>query len=346
MPGPYRKPHISINRKKYSWVKPVKPQKQEPKFKKPATAELRSIYAKLRKSASWQIPDVLAEAIQWYRRMSIYLLSVDKDRKCYSVPVVKLQLRRDAILAKAQKTILPSGKRGYLEEALKLWEQMVKILGVKVPALGASLKKAKASSKKLDVNKAKIEKKFDPLLTMLAAATNLNVDVGAVSALANCGEGFNYDSTLNKIFYSRDALKRMKKRIRAEGLLPVLLEQVVFTARASAMKEESMKTGRFIPDNQVWVQKISAGLVNVCKWLSTSQDAPNKIIKRTVPKKKKLRKVQMNTNLGAPYGMSKKKLDRTMLRVAAGEDVHKVVGDLAYDEDEDQSGVIDSGGGA
>lgn len=308
MPKPYRKPHITMNRKKYGTkVRPVKQLKQESKLEKPSTAELRSIYSRLKKSASWQFPDILAEAVQWYRRMMTFMYTnmnnhnpraLDNFLAKYA-SLAKLGLQREKELSKAKHA---SGKEkvDWLVAALRLYEIEAEKLKLKVPAVTPYVKKAKTSAKKLDARKAKVEQRFDPLLTMLTAATNLDVELGAVPAIEGDIE-FRYDSTLDKMLYSRNALAHMKKRIRSEGLLPVALEQVMYIAKAAAMKKNAIETGRYLVDDQQWVTQTAIGLRNLCKWLSTSQDAPNKLIKRTVPKKKrsvKRRCKMINNNTG------------------------------------------------
>jgi len=288
-----------MNRKRYGTkAKPVRKQKIQSKFEKPSSVELRSIYAKLKKSASWQIPDVLAEAIQWYRRLMVHLYEAARLKRI--PPNVsqspKIVAERNKCLTKAQTAKSAAEKTLSLTSVVWLFEKEAKLYKAKVPLLSGHLKKAKTSAKKLDARKEKVEVKFDSLLTILSAASSLGVDMRAMPYLNT--EDWHYDPTLSAMVYSRDALVRMKKRIRAEGVLPVMLEQIVYIARASAMKNEAARTGRYLVDNAQWVQEISKGLTNLCKWLASNQDAPTRLIKRTQPKKKRNNKRKENPSAG------------------------------------------------
>jgi hypothetical protein len=174
---------------------------------------------------------------------------------------------------------------------IQLYEKEASLLGSKVLPIKDHLRKAKKHAKKFDMRKMQVERKFDSLLGTFIAASGLNVDLGAAPGLSG-GQAFKYDSNLHKMLYSRDALKDMKKRIREEGFLPVMLEQIVWIARTQAMKKSVRLHGRYEANNEDWIKAISQGLVNLCRWLAESQDAPNRLIKRTVPKIKRKRKVR------------------------------------------------------
>jgi hypothetical protein len=300
IPKRYKKPNITMNRKKYGTkVKPVKQKKPESRLERPSTAELRSIYSQMKKSATWQIPDSLAEAVQWYRRMTAYLYANANNHNPKLLEAMlkkwkslnQISYRREKMMETAKAAHTPLDKTLALTSVIRYFEEEVGKFGFKVPLLKDSIKKAKMSAKKLDVRKEQVEKKFDPVLTMLSAASDLDVDLGAIPAFAD-GRSFNYESTLNRMIYSRSALDKIKKRIRAEGFLPVVLEQIAFIARAAAMKKSAKKDGTYLVDNQDWLHYIALGQRNLCKWLATSQDAPSKLVKRTVPKKKRVKKVR------------------------------------------------------
>jgi hypothetical protein len=287
-----------MNRKKYGKVKPVKQAKLKPKAERPSTMELRSIYSHMKKCATWQIPDALAEAILWYRRLHLYFLDPALDKLSFMVSpsMAKLAIQREKYLVEARKPLDSEDKIFALTVVIKNFEVEAAKLGVKVPLLHDSLKSAKKKARKMDERKQKIERRFDKLLTMLAAASNLDVDLAAMPVLLDCnGEETDWklDPTLRKVVFSRDALVNMKKRIRAEGILPVFIEKIFLIARARAILHTAGDT-KIIGyiDHANWVTFLARGMKNLCEWLATSQDAPSRLVKRKVPKKKREKKVK------------------------------------------------------
>jgi len=344
----YRKPHITMNRKKYGKVKPLKEKKPQPKFEKPSTGELRSIYSRLKKSASWQQPDVLAEATHWYRRLIRFLTESPKTYvKMVSPSMSRESMAREQLVIKAQKANNTDQKIAAVVAVIQSFEKTSLRMGIKVPAVSHFVKKAKASSKKLDDRIAKVEKKYDPLLTMLSAAAGLDIEIGAVPVLVDDPDryGFVYDSTLGKMMYSRPMLMGMKKRIRAEGLLPVFLEHLMYVARCAALRETIKTDGVYTVNPRAWVRLIAEANRNLVKWLQTSQDAPSRLIKRTVPKKKRSRKLKDILGLTHPDAIAlAEKIEAESDTAAVQDEIHGMMRNSEYGAamDEEDSSIQES----
>lgn len=278
MPKAYRKPHISINRKKYgNKVKVVKKSKAQPKFDKPSATELKSIYSRLKNCPDWERLDIYALAIQWYRKVIQYahnISYVKKPSTGYSKHVA-IKIQEFFTLAKNVESF---------GLALSTGQVIAKAYGIKTVSPVSFLKEGKSIAKKLAKKEEESTEKYSKILKILSSATGNRVEMKVSPTLGK--EKNSFDHLVNTLYYSPSEIKRIKKQLYQEGLLSVVLQQAWIVARSEAF---TIKVhDEFIVDAAIQGTKYRQILYDFEEWVRTNKEAPRTIVRKLKEKKDKI----------------------------------------------------------
>lgn len=285
---PYHKPYISMNRKKYgNTVRPVRQKKQRVKLPKPKVIELKRIYAKLRKAATWQRLGIFAEAIQWYRTALNYVHQVKmlnpKDGFEYSTFAAKAIAAFNNHHTTMISINIDAEKEKHALEVLSNGMKFCQSQGIKTIPVQPYLKKQKEVAKRLDVLVDKATTKYDKILTLITQACDSPF---ALKIAPKMGESHKIDNVLKTIFYSTAHVKKLSERYRKQGLLSLVVSEGPVIARAMSYKD--MDKGLFIADEGVQLKILIRMLDTFIEWATTSEFAPKNVLRR--PRKKKVKK--------------------------------------------------------
>lgn len=272
----YRKVNSQMNRPKYGIrAKVVKQSKTKLVLVKPKVMELKKIYSTLAKSATWQRKDIYARAIQWYRNALLY---IEQTGAVYSAPTAKH--------LKAMRTSIEGNSPNYVE-ALSHGSAICIAHGIKAPSVKEYLKKSVVSAKKLDAKGSSLTTKYDKLLTLLTQAYGSGLTLKVSPTLSTTHK---FDHELNTLYYSTGMMQSMSQQFRAEGLLPLVIDEAWYVARA--LNFEGLEKGLYIQGSTDDIVRTYQQILHeFVDWGATSQFAPKSLLKRVVVRKKKSKKV-------------------------------------------------------
>lgn len=282
MPKIYRKVNSQMNRPKYGTkAKPVRQSKARLVLIKPKVLELKKVYSTLSKAATWQRLDIYSRAIQWYRSALLY---IEQTGATYSAPTAKhlstWHNRLGAITGKGfvQPPLLDSK---YLE-ALHAACSICNAHGIKAPAIKDYLKRGVVAAKKLDAKEKTLTTKYDKILTLFTQAYGASLTLKVSPTLSTTHK---FDHAVKTLYYSTAQIQAMTKQLRAEGLLPLVIDEAWYVARALCF--EGLQQGLFLSGVTVAIVKKYQGILHdFAQWSARSSYAPKTLVKRVSRKKK------------------------------------------------------------
>jgi hypothetical protein len=277
-----------MNRKKYgNTVRPVRKKKLRIKLPKPRVVELRRVYAKLKKAATWQRLGILCEAIQWYRTALNYVHQVKlldpKEGYEYSAVAAKALVAFNHHHDTMVNVNIDAEKERHAIDALNAAQKFCQSQDIKAIPVQPYLKKYKLVAKKLDTLADKATSKYDKILTLITQACDSPF---ALKVAPRLTESHKIDNVLKTVFYSTAHVKKLSERYRKQGLLSLVVSEGPIIARAMSYKDTDK--GLFIPDEGVQLKIFLRMMDNFIDWATTSQFAPKNVLRR--PRKKKVKK--------------------------------------------------------
>lgn len=288
MTAGYKKPHVTMNRPKYgNKVRPVKERKKKLELVKPSVMDLKRIYSRLAKSATWQKPDVLCEAIQWYRVALRYVQQVTTEKGIgYTATVARELTQWQKYTKEVATSTSVTVTDAAILKALKAAKYVCDANGFKTPSVQTYLVKGKKVAKKLDVREKSLNTRYDKVLTLFSQAygDGLTFKVSPMAS-AKC----RINNSLNTLYYSPTWLKELTAKLHHEGLLPVVIQEAWDVARARSYSEKEVMNGRFLVGGPSFIADVYKRILeDFVQWAVASPYAPKTLVRRkTKPKKKK-----------------------------------------------------------
>lgn len=280
----------AFRRKTYGKVRPVP--KLKPKAPvKPSVNELKSIFRNMQKAPTRQWNDYLSKGLLWWTAAQPYI-SFKLQGKIRSVECARAYLRAESERANGHKATTEEAKQAHFVNALVSYARYAVGI-VKVPDVRPYLKQKKELVKKEKIKTKRLAERFDPILSLLEKCFSDENGYFEVSLKAvehtGIAQDVRYEHSLGTVFYRRDRLLEIKKRLYKQGLLAVVLGEVEVIARLLAIKANKKDTqqGMFIPDIEN-VHLYILQLLNRFERFARTLDAPRSLVKRE--KKKKVSK--------------------------------------------------------
>lgn len=274
----------AFKRKTYGKVKPVKQAKEEAP-KKPNIVAIKSLVREIGHTAAPLHLDVLSQLIYALQDAVPYINFVrDKKDVKLTAKIARALVTADTFCVKARKAHDNEEKERCMLACIDGFRTYA--AGVlEVPSLKLSLIKHKLLNKKINEQDKALNGRYDKLITMLMAAMS-SMPFQIVVRANNDGH-IKFDHARTTMFMSRPYANDLVKKLRKEGVLSVVVELAVPVARAMAYKGE----GDFTVDQSLVFANYQKLLLDLVNYARTNPDAPNRLVRRTVPAKKRANKV-------------------------------------------------------
>lgn len=238
---------------------------------KPDRAILKAIYRSLITGSEAQRIQVLSQALQWYDVALPYVIAKEqlapaevKERQRW------LKKGSDARALGVSEKHLPARETAF-KMALRMNEKVCRILHP--PKVDKYYNKYLETRTKLEADAIRLQDKFSFLLQTLSSALPSSLTLKVIDH-AQKPRMFNGAS---EFAYSRDHADAMRRKLRREGLLVLVAEELPYLARALAREADGSGSGIYSPQKQVNVMtKLLHDFVKYAK----SDDAPNRLVKR------------------------------------------------------------------
>jgi hypothetical protein len=257
----------------------------KPKIKapeKPSVTELRSLFVTIQKAPEHKVVDLLSMALLWWDKAFPYI-QFRYAKKGMPLAAATAFSNSKLSLASAHNSKTDKDKIHFLGVTLKHYARYAYSI-LRTPPVDLYLKKQKVVAKKHAVITKVLQRKHDKTLTLLQQAMPSCFYTFKPVIQNDSGTHIRFDHIGKFAYFSREYIVALKKRIFAEGLLPVIIEIAPYVARG--MSYESFGNGQFVYDvNKFWTSysHLMIGFVEFCK----SKDAPKTLVRR--PKNKKIK---------------------------------------------------------
>ena len=239
------------------------------KLKRPKVRDLRMVLKGLLTVSVENRLAALAYALQWYDTALPYLI-----QKGQLTPDAKKKLE---IAVKCRKqaigTTNPEEKETAQLMAIRAYEKVCIALKPALVDKYYDLFKAKKSG--LEHKQTRLAQKFGAVVGLLQKAIGDRVKLN----VADAQKAIQYDPKLVSLSYNRDAAKQMALQFRAEGILPVFIDQLETLSMHAALEPDGQGGYQFDPAKQVQMQD---ELLKAFVLFAKSSDAPKKLVKNGV----------------------------------------------------------------
>lgn len=265
---------------RYRTPRPPKPPKA-PKIKKPLLSDLKQIYKGLFTTDEGQRIACLNAAMQWYDNQALpYVVFTNKGT--YTTQQAKALDRAVKCRRQGMGTTFNAEKETSYRTAIKQYELVCDTLSpVKIDTYYTDLD---AQAAKLEAKQKKLEERYGTLSELLTKALkpvgmegqDVAIQVGQVK------NEFQMDPARSQLTLRRDVVRELRRRVRAEGLLPVVFTVLDPLSRMCAMRpqydQSGVPTGGYVvapSDQRTMERKLMA---NFLQWAATA-DAPKRLVR-------------------------------------------------------------------
>jgi hypothetical protein len=267
--------------------KKPKPPK-EAKVDRPSTRELREAYKMLLTPDIGQRIDALVRAMQWYDAAFDYVIVHQQSGVATSEQEKAISVAGKCRLL-GQSSGFNAEKENSFFKAVRHYE---KALGepMKAPSIMLFADILKAQEGKLSDRQFRLERKFGSVLGLLQAALKPVSAQGKEIALkaGQIDQPTQTDHELSQVSFRKDFIHKLRRTLRREGLLRVVLDVLDPVASACACEalvdSEGKLTGGY-QTRAVPMMKAQRTLwENLFVWCRTSPDVPKRLVRpeRTV----------------------------------------------------------------
>lgn len=213
---------------------------------KPSVRELKQVLEGIVSATLVSRISALSTALQWYDVAIPYLIG----KKL--IDATKMSLMNKATKARELgiHEITDDAKENAFMKAIAMLEKVCD--AIKPPSVQMYYDQFKAVRAKLEADEQRLGLKHQPVMDLLSAvfkATGFKISIDPKADKARQFSG------VDAIVYSRAAMKDMAINLRHEGLMPVVLRELMFFSRAQAIKPDS---GTFVYKPELHVKAITA----------------------------------------------------------------------------------------
>ena len=263
-------------------------QPKVPKLARPKTTELRVAYRNILSADINLRVHGLTLALQWYDAALHYVI---QKRKGLSPKAKKLHELATKTRRLAISSDMPGEKEVAIRKTIDLYE---KVIGgtLKLPKVDAAYTKYDGMADKLLQKQDRLTGKYSNIMTLLAMATKpLNAEGKPVSMVVVDQQKIRqYDPMLLKLMYSREAAKAMKRKLRYEGLLPLVIQELPILSQAGALCRNAAD-GTWGYDPSLQMQAYKKIMENFAEF-SRTDASPRKLVRMGKAPTTKARKVR------------------------------------------------------
>lgn len=290
---PFRRPRAQRTPRQPKAPKPQLPSK-------PKTSDLRAILKGYITADVTSRLNTLAYALQWYDGALQYCVARRKVG-----PDLTKTLDR-AVNARKQglgTNILPEKEQAHRTSVL-LYEKVCGFLHP--PSAKAVFDKYFQKKDLFEKKQESIGEKFGDFVELITKALQpKNPEGNALQIIVtDAQKPFGFDPTITQVSYDRAEARRVKDKIRREGLLPAAIDEAARLARGAAYEPAPDGSGKYMVNAKKMLEAYHAILQNFVTYASTDPAAPKRLAKRPVA-------VQVVAGQSVPSTTSRPKVART-----------------------------------
>lgn len=228
---------------------------------KPSVKALREILDGVVSAAITTRIDALAKAMLWYDDAIPYLI----QKKIIGAENLKKMNTATKTRELGINTNHPEEKETAFKQTIGLYQTICKPLNP--PDVNEYFKRYLEMKTKLEEEEARLTTKYQPvvdLLTEVFSSTGFKVTINPRA------EKDRQFSGTDEVVYSRSAMKDVLQRLKIEGLMPALMQELMFFSRAMAVEPDGQGAFVYNPQKHVKaIKKLTEEFINFARKDST-----------------------------------------------------------------------------
>lgn len=214
---------------------------------KPSIKELREIYNGFVSISIASRIDALAKALLWYDNAITYSIAKKLVTQDKLLKLNKATKTRDLGISSTH----PEEKETCFKKSLEFYQQICD--GLNPPDVNEYFKRFKDERAKLEAEEARVKDKYQPVLDILSemfAASKFKVSIDPRADKNRMFDG------IDRIVYSKAAIKEVFDSLRFEGLLPAMTKEMPLFARAMAIEPDGAGSFVYKADKHAKAQQL------------------------------------------------------------------------------------------
>jgi hypothetical protein len=246
---------------------------------KPKAGELRQILKGYISPDTTQRLNALAYALQFYDKALAYCV----QRRKVGADQAKSLDRAVKMRKQAQGTNILQEKETSLRLAISFYEKVCAF--IHPPASAIFFKAYDAKKDILEQKQATIGDRFSDFITWVTTALSPKNPEGKplTVIVTDAQKPFGFDPTVTQVSYDKNEARKIKDKIRREGMLGAAVEEAGRLARGAAYTLAPDGSGKYVVDTKKMVEAYHHIMQNFVHYAATDPQAPKRLAKRPVP---------------------------------------------------------------